>query len=95
MQKSYLILTDSGGVQEEAPTFQKPVLIMRNHTERPEAIKAGSAKLVGTDKNNIYNEVSKILKNKKYANKFKKTKNPFGHGDASKKITKFLQSNLV
>lgn len=94
MSKSYLILTDSGGIQEEAPTFNKPVLIMRNHTERPEAVKAGSAKLVGTNQSKIYKEVSKILLNRNSLKKIQKIKNPFGNGNASLKIVKYLNKKL-
>lgn len=94
MSKSYLILTDSGGIQEEAPTFNKPVLIMRNHTERPEAVLAGSAKLVGTNQSKIYNEVRQILSNRMLHKKIQKKKNPFGNGNASLKIVKYLNKKL-
>lgn len=86
MKNSYLILTDSGGVQEEAPSLGKPLLVMRTTTERPEGIKAGSAKLVGIDPKKIFNEVSKLLTNKKVYNKMSRVKNLYGDGRASKRI---------
>lgn len=92
MQHSYLILTDSGGIQEEAPSFGKPVLVMREKTERPEAIQAGTARLVGTDEDLIIESVNKILKNEKDYKKFKIAKNPYGDGNSSKKIVDFLEN---
>lgn len=90
MNKSYLILTDSGGIQEEAPAFGKPVLVLRDKTERPEAVEAGSAQLVGANKNRII-EATEILLNSKQAYiKMAKVKNPFGNGRASDKIYEFL-----
>lgn len=90
LAKSYLILTDSGGIQEEAPSLGKPVLVMRDTTERPEGIKAGTLKLVGTDTNNIYEEVKKLLDNKEEYDKMSKAQNPYGDGQASKKIVDIL-----
>ena len=90
MSKSYLILTDSGGIQEEAPSLGKPVLVMRDTTERPEAIKAGTVKLVGTNKEKIVNEVSRLIEDKQEYNKMSKAYNPYGDGKASKKIIEFL-----
>ena len=86
MKNSFFIMTDSGGIQEEAPAFGKPVLILRNETERPEAIDAGSSKLVGTNQESIYNEANKLLNNKKYYEAMAKSSNPFGDGTASLKI---------
>ena len=84
--KSYIILTDSGGIQEEAPSLGKPVLVLRDTTERPEGIKAGTLKLVGTDEEAIYAETKKLLTdNLEYA-KMSKASNPYGDGFASKKI---------
>lgn len=92
MKNSYLILSDSGGVQEEAPTLGKPVLVLRTTTERPEGIEAGSAKLVGVDPVKIFKETAKLLTDKKIYNKMSKIKNPYGDGKAAKQIFKVLQS---
>lgn len=86
MNKSYIILTDSGGIQEEAPSLGKPVLVMRNCTERPEAIKAGTAKLVGTDEKKIVWEARKLLDSKKEYDKMAYAVNPYGDGKAAKRI---------
>ncbi len=86
INKSYLILTDSGGIQEEAPSLGKPVLVLRDTTERPEGISAGTLKLVGTNEDTIYNETIKLLlDNNKYI-KMSKANNPYGDGFASQKI---------
>lgn len=85
--KSYLILTDSGGIQEEAPSLGKPVLVLRDTTERPEGIEAGTLKLVGTEEEKIYQETKKLLTNKEEYNKMAKASNPYGDGNASKYIT--------
>jgi UDP-N-acetylglucosamine 2-epimerase (non-hydrolysing) len=96
MNISYIILTDSGGVQEEAPSLGKPVLLLRNNTERPEAVDAGVVLLVGTDKNKIIFNVSKLLENESLYKEMTLLKNPYGNGDASEKIIKlFLKSSLV
>lgn len=84
--KSYLILTDSGGVQEEAPSLGKPVLVLRNTTERPEGIDAGTLKLVGTDETDIYNETKKLLVSQDEYLKMSKASNPYGDGHASERI---------
>mgnify|MGYP004580762995 FL=1 len=84
--KCYIILTDSGGIQEEAPSLGKPVLVLRDTTERPEGIKAGTLKLVGTDEETIYNETKKLLTDKKEYEKMSKASNPYGDGHASEKI---------
>jgi UDP-N-acetylglucosamine 2-epimerase (non-hydrolysing) len=94
MSKSYLILTDSGGIQEEAPSLGKPVLVMREATERPEAVKAGTVKLVGTNKDKIIKEVSKLIENRDEYEKMSKAINPYGDGNASERIIKFLKENL-
>ena len=91
MDISYLILTDSGGIQEEAPSLGKPVLVMRNTTERPEAINSGTVKLVGTDKNMIVKMVNQLLVDKNEYLKMSKAHNPYGDGFASKAICKVLE----
>ena len=94
MKNSYLVLTDSGGLQEEAPSFGKPVLVMRNVTERIEAIKLKTVKLVGTDQNKIINAVSLLLKNKKYYKLMSRANNPYGDGLACKRIVDSLKNYL-
>lgn len=84
--KSYLILTDSGGIQEEAPSLGKPVLVLRDTTERPEGISAGTLKLVGTEEEVIYRETKKLLNEKSEYEKMSKASNPYGDGFASKRI---------
>lgn len=84
--QSYIILTDSGGIQEEAPSLGKPVLVLRDTTERPEGIDAGTLKLVGTNENVIYEETKKLLDDKKAYDKMSHASNPYGDGTASKKI---------
>ena len=84
--KSYIILTDSGGIQEEAPSLGKPVLVLRDTTERPEGIKAGTLKLVGTDEDVIYEETKKLLLDKKAYEKMSKASNPYGDGFTSDRI---------
>ena len=90
MARSYLILTDSGGIQEEAPSLGKPVLVMRDTTERPEGIKAGTLKLVGTDEEVIYQEFKKLLTDKNEYEKMSKASNPYGDGFACKRIADVL-----
>ncbi len=86
LNKSYIILTDSGGIQEEAPSLGKPVLVLRYTTERPEGIKAGTLKLVGTDEEVIYEETKKLLTNIDEYEKMSKASNPYGDGHASERI---------
>ena len=86
MTRSYLILTDSGGIQEEAPSLGKPVLVMRTTTERPEAVTAGTVKLVGTDSEKIITEVSELLSNEKLYVTMSQAHNPYGDGRASQRI---------
>ena len=86
INKSYLVLTDSGGIQEEAPSLGKPVLVLRDTTERPEGIKAGTLKLVGTDEEEIYKQTKLLLDNTEEYNKMAKATNPYGDGQASKRI---------
>ena len=94
LANSYLILTDSGGIQEEAPSLGKPVLVLRDTTERPEGIKAGTLKLVGTDEETIYEEVNKLLSDHKEYSKMSNASNPYGDGTASKQIADILEKNL-
>ena len=84
--KSYIILTDSGGIQEEAPSLGKPVLVLRDTTERPEGIEAGTLKLVGTDEETIYNETKKLLTSEEAYEKMSHASNPYGDGHASERI---------
>ena len=91
MSESYLILTDSGGIQEEAPSLGKPVLVMRDTTERPEAVEAGTVKLVGSDQDNIIKEVQKLLNDNSEYQKMSKSHNPYGDGNASEKILNILK----
>lgn len=93
MEKSSIVLTDSGGIQEEAPGLGKPVLVMRNTTERPEALDAGTVKLVGTDYDMIVNSVSTLLNNKEEYNKMSKAVNPYGDGKACGRIVDFIRKN--
>jgi UDP-N-acetylglucosamine 2-epimerase (non-hydrolysing) len=86
ISRCYMVVTDSGGLQEEAPHLGKPVLVLRDTTERPEAIKAGTAKLVGTVQDNIYKEISRLLNNKAYYTNMSNAINPYGDGHASKRI---------
>ena len=91
LARSYLILTDSGGIQEEAPSLGKPVLVMRDTTERPEGIKAGTLKLVGTKEENIYREFKTLLTNITEYEKMSGAKNPYGDGLASERIRHILE----
>ena len=90
MEKSVIVLTDSGGIQEEAPGLGKPVLVMRDTTERPEALEAGTVKLVGTDYDKIVEEVSGLLDSLEYYEKMSKAVNPYGDGKACRKIVEAL-----
>lgn len=92
MEKSNIVLTDSGGIQEEAPGLGKPVLVMRDTTERPEALEAGTVKLVGTDYNKIVNEVSLLLEDQEHYDNMSKAVNPYGDGKACERIVRFLSA---
>ena len=92
MEKSYIVLTDSGGIQEEAPGLGKPVLVMRDTTERPEALDAGTVKLVGTDYNLIVSEASELLDNPEVYHRMSKAVNPYGDGKACSRIVRSLMS---
>ncbi|GAE94494.1 UDP-N-acetylglucosamine 2-epimerase [Gracilibacillus boraciitolerans JCM 21714] len=92
LSQSYMILTDSGGgIQEEAPSLGKPVLVMRDTTERPEGVEAGTLKLVGTDEENIYTHFKQLLDDKSEYQKMSKASNPYGDGHASKRIADILE----
>ena len=95
MMNSYIIITDSGGIQEEAPSLGKPVLVMRETSERPEAISAGTVKLVGTNVSTIVKEVELLITDKKAYNKMCQAHNPYGDGKASKRIVKKIVSVLM
>lgn len=92
MEKSSIVLTDSGGIQEEAPGLGKPVLVMRDTTERPEALEAGTVRLVGTNYDNITKEVMKLLEDQAYYNKMSFAVNPYGDGKACQRIHNFIKS---
>ncbi|KUK82038.1 MAG: UDP-N-acetylglucosamine 2-epimerase [Mesotoga prima] len=94
MEKSKLILTDSGGIQEEAPALGKPTLVLRRTTERPEAIEAGTAKLVGTSREAVFMETMRLLSDSREYERMAKARNPFGDGTASKRISDHLCKNL-
>jgi UDP-N-acetylglucosamine 2-epimerase (non-hydrolysing) len=94
MKKSYLIITDSGGVQEEAPSLGKPVLVMRDTTERPEAVKAGTVKLVGTNCEGIINATVELLNNFDLYKKMAQAYNPYGDGKSCERIVAFLKLTL-
>jgi UDP-N-acetylglucosamine 2-epimerase (non-hydrolysing) len=94
MDRASIILTDSGGIQEEAPSLGKPVLLMRDTTERPEAVEAGTVILVGTDVSVIVNEVNKLLHDSKHYAQMSEAKNPFGDGNASQLISDYLSIEL-
>ena len=94
MQHSMLLLTDSGGVQEEAPSLGKPVLVMRNTTERPEAVEAGTVRLVGTDAATIVGNVSELLRNKDIYRQMSETHNPYGDGKACERIVEALAGGM-
>ncbi len=90
INKSHIILTDSGGIQEEAPGLGKPVLVLRDTTERPEGIEAGTLKLAGTNENTIYDMIRELLTNKEIYEKMSRAVNPYGDGTASKRITDII-----
>ena len=94
MSRAYLIITDSGGIQEEAPSLGKPVLVMRNATERPEAVNAGTARMVGTTKERIIAETTELLSNQKAYDVMTKAHNPYGDGKAAQRIVDYLIHTL-
>lgn len=92
LRQSSLVLTDSGGIQEEAPTFGKPVLVLREVTERPEAVRAGTVRVIGTKKEKIVSEVSFLFDNKEAYQQMAQAVNPYGDGQAAKRIVQFLEA---
>ena len=90
MEQAYLIITDSGGIQEEAPSLGKPVLVMREVTERPEALAAGTIRLVGTDADKIVNEASQFIDDSEYYAANSLIANPYGDGNACRRILDFI-----
>lgn len=94
LNKAYLILTDSGGIQEEAPSLGKPVLVLRDTTERPEGVEARTLKLVGTEKQNVYNNIKELLDNKEEYQNMSKASNPYGDGNACRRIADILVDKL-
>jgi UDP-N-acetylglucosamine 2-epimerase (non-hydrolysing) len=90
LKRSYLVLTDSGGIQEEAPSLNVPVLVTRDVTERPEGITAGTLKLVGTDEETVYSSIAELLNNRELRDKMANSPNPYGDGEASKRIADVL-----
>ena len=92
LEKSNIVLTNSGGIQEEAPGIGIPVLVMRNTTERPEAVDSGTVKLVGTDYNKIVNELSRLLEDKDCHDSVSKAVNPYGDGKSSERVVKILKN---
>lgn len=89
--QSYLVLTDSGGIQEEAPTFGKPVLVLRDHTERPEGVEAGTAKVIGTDYDNIFQNVKQLIEHDEVYRRMSQANNPYGDGQASRRICEAIE----
>ena len=94
MKLANLILTDSGGIQEEAPFLKKPVLLMRDTTERPEAVFAGTVKIVGTDPDSIADNVQRLLVDRKHYSKMQEAENPYGDGAASENIITVIRSEF-
>lgn len=95
MNKVYLIMTDSGGIQEEAPALGKPVVVLRTETERPEAIDAGTVKLAGIEYENIFNTTDKLIKDNEEYKKMSLSSNPYGDGTSSKKIINILKNDFL
>lgn len=94
MKKSYIVLTDSGGIQEEAPSFGKPVLVLRRTTERPEGVQAGVARLIGTERQSIVDQVALLLRDDAAYRKMAMATNPYGDGKAAQRIVQFLSDSL-
>jgi UDP-N-acetylglucosamine 2-epimerase len=92
VQRSYMVITDSGGIQEEGPSLGKPILVARDKTERPEAVEAGTARLVGTDADAIYREASRLLEAPEERDRMTRLHNPYGDGHASRRIAEAVKS---
>jgi UDP-N-acetylglucosamine 2-epimerase (non-hydrolysing) len=95
MRRAYLLITDSGGIQEEGPSLGKPILVLREKTERPEAVTAGTVKLVGTDEGRIVREATTLLDNREAYNQMSRVHNPYGDGRASARIAGLIHSFLT
>jgi len=95
MNRSYLVLTDSGGIQEEAPALGKPVLVMRNETERPEAVEAGTVKIVGTDTDRIIAETERLLHDENEYNRMARAVSPYGDGHAAERIVGVILEQIL
>jgi UDP-N-acetylglucosamine 2-epimerase len=95
MRRAYLLITDSGGIQEEGPSLGKPILVLREKTERPEAVTAGTVKLVGTDEARIVNEAAILLGNRGAYDQMSRVHNPYGDGHASARIATLIHSFLT
>lgn len=95
MSKSLLVMSDSGGVQEEAPALHKPVLVLRDTTERPEGVTAGTLKLIGTQFNNVTKELSSLLNSPEEYNKMSEAQNPYGDGHASERILDAIAKSVA
>jgi UDP-N-acetylglucosamine 2-epimerase (non-hydrolysing) len=95
MSKCYLVVTDSGGVQEEAPSLGKPVLVVRKETERPEGIESGTAKLVGVDRETIFRELSLLINNEEEYKKMANAVNPYGDGKAAQHIIDAIKKKMI
>ena len=95
MRRAYLLITDSGGIQEEGPSLGKPILVLREKTERPEAVTAGTVKLVGTDEKRIVSEASVLLDNAGAYHEMSRIHNPYGDGHASERISALIHSYLT
>ena len=95
LSRSYLVLTDSGGIQEEAPSFGKPVLVLRDTTERPEGVEAGTLRLTGTNPEEIYKAFTTLVEDQNEYSKMSHSKNPYGDGTASRQIADFLEQQLL
>jgi UDP-N-acetylglucosamine 2-epimerase (non-hydrolysing) len=95
MRRAHIILTDSGGIQEEGPSLGKPILVLREKTERPEAVIAGTVKLVGTDEDRIVTEATALLDNREAYDRMARTHNPYGDGHAAERIAAAIHSFLT
>ena len=95
VSNAYLILTDSGGIQEEAPSLNKPVLVLRDVTERPEGVAAGTLKIIGTDFENVHNTTAELLDNEIIYHQMSQTQNPYGDGKASERIIQALRHEFL